>query len=132
MSVAIVAAPARPKAETMSTRWPAQVKRTVVTAKERNESGLAAPRPPHGETPGSCVGLLLEIGGFQEPPWAGVGQRDESVVRLPPGAPGLPRLPVLVAETVDGTSQNWGSAVTDLLHDSHYDCDGEEVGCALI
>ena len=37
MSAAIVVAPARPKAETMSTRCPAQVKRTVVTAKERND-----------------------------------------------------------------------------------------------
>jgi hypothetical protein len=36
MSVAIVVAPARPKAETMSTRWPAHVKRTAVTAKEGN------------------------------------------------------------------------------------------------
>src|SRR2546429_4904502 len=43
MSVATVVAPARPKAETMSTRWPAQVKRTAVTAKERNDSAQRAP-----------------------------------------------------------------------------------------
>ena len=39
-SDAIVVAPARPKAETMSTRCPAQVKRTAVTASEGN-----GPRP---------------------------------------------------------------------------------------
>src|SRR5438876_10766765 len=42
MSVATVVAPARPKADTMSTRCPAQVKRTAVTAKERNDSARKA------------------------------------------------------------------------------------------
>jgi hypothetical protein len=33
MSVAIVVAPARANADTMSTRWPAHVKRTAVTGR---------------------------------------------------------------------------------------------------
>src|SRR5215471_4334251 len=43
-SAATVKAPARPKAEMMSTRWPAHVKRTAVTARERSRrSGRLTP-----------------------------------------------------------------------------------------